>query len=70
MTERNAKIVAAAIVLDGEAEWIAAAAAHCHCCPLCCDAPCAACLAGGVCDQFRCTCDDYDEDEEEEHDDW
>lgn len=62
---RKARLIACAAVLDGESEWIAAAAARCQQCPICRDTPCDACLAGGVCDNLRCTCDDYLDDPED-----
>jgi hypothetical protein len=40
---------------------IRAAALACHCCPVCCSPPCDGCLAGGVCDDAACRCDELDE---------
>lgn len=40
---------------------VRAAALACHCCPVCCSPPCDGCLAGGVCDDAACRCDELDE---------
>lgn len=40
---------------------IRSAALACHCCPVCCSPPCDGCLAGGVCDDAACRCDELDE---------
>jgi hypothetical protein len=48
---------------EAYAEWLAATG--CRCCHVCWENPCGACQQGGVCDRFRCTCDDEPDDEEE-----
>lgn len=55
--------VAAMIDDDDESVWISAADARCRNCPLCSERPCSACLAGGVCDHARCSCDDDSHDD-------
>ena len=40
------------------AEYVANAAKTCRCCNVCWSNPCAACLAGGICDDMVCHCDD------------
>lgn len=43
---------------------------YCSCCPLCSDPPCDGAMAGGVCDQAPCRCDDdWDEDEDYDRED-
>lgn len=43
---------------DGRQAWFDNAARICRCCPFCSSRPCDGCLAGGVCDRMRCTCED------------
>lgn len=33
-------------------------ATHCRCCRTCASAPCDGVMAGGMCDEARCSCDD------------
>lgn len=54
-----------------EKEWIIGAAKDCRCCSRCWECPCGGCLAGGICDDHRCSCDDphentFDEDDGED----
>lgn len=39
-------------------EVIEAFAKDCRCPPCCADMPCAGAMAGGICDDRRCRCDD------------
>lgn len=48
--------------------FVAMMAKHCHCCPACRNPPCDGALAGGMCDQSRCRCDDESDDYEDEED--
>ncbi len=41
---------------------VEAAAKGCRNCPSCSECPCPACLAGGVCDDRECHCDEKEED--------
>jgi len=43
-------------------------AKNCRCCRTCGDVPCAGVMAGGLCDDARCSCDD--EREEDDRDDF
>lgn len=70
MSCERARLVAQAIVADDYAEFIAACAEHCRCCPSCTGTPCEGCCGGGVCDQFRCTCNDDLCDEDDGALDW
>lgn len=46
-------------------EVIEGAAKDCRCCPDCeVTRPCDGCLAGGICDHFRCTCGETEDDED------
>ena len=49
--------------------WIENAAKGCKCCSACYERPCAACLAGGVCDAFPCHCDDNPASDDDDADD-
>lgn len=50
--------------------FIASCSKVCRCCPQCCDHPCAGTMAGGLCDEMRCHCDDEpDVDENGDFDD-
>jgi len=40
---------------------IAVASKSCDCCPECQQHPCDGALAGGLCDQIRCVCDELDQ---------
>jgi hypothetical protein len=37
---------------------------ECDCCPECNQCPCDGVMAGGLCDNMPCNCDDYEEPEE------
>jgi len=50
-------------------EFVAEMAAHCRNCMECSECPCGACLAGGICDQSRCTCDDPPDDDDGRYED-
>ncbi len=39
---------------------VSTAAKACRCCQVCSDVPCAGCMAGGMCDQTTCRCQDDD----------
>jgi hypothetical protein len=51
--------------VDSEERFIHEAAKGCRdgCGLTCGDRPCAACLAGGVCDQSDCECEEFDPEE-------
>lgn len=42
--------------------FVEASAKDCRNCPSCSECPCPACLAGGVCDDRECSCDEKEED--------
>lgn len=67
-----ALVLAAVVLANAEADWIAEAAMRCQCCPLCSmtGSPCEGCMAGGICDAWRCTCDDEDDDLYEDECGW
>jgi hypothetical protein len=44
---------------------VEACSKYCQCCASCSDHPCAGSMAGGICDQARCHCDDEREDSED-----
>lgn len=39
-------------------QWIVNCAEACNCCPNCGSVPCGGCMAGGMCDNSPCRCDD------------
>lgn len=45
---------------EGFDAWLAEAAKDCRQCSGCCEVPCPACAAGGVCDDMPCRCGDRD----------
>ncbi len=49
--------------------FILDAARDCRCCQDCSECPCPGCLAGGICDDDECHCDDYGYDYDQEEDD-
>lgn len=44
-------------------EFFEQCAKYCRCCRVCGDVPCAATMAGGLCDEARCSCDDWNSDD-------
>lgn len=46
--------------------FVTDAAVTCRCCSRCWDSPCGACLAGGICDEMACHCDDEPEDDDDD----
>lgn len=50
-------------------ELIERMAKVCRCCPECGAPPCDGCMAGGMCDEFRCSCDDEHEDDFDDEED-
>lgn len=51
---------------DSYQRFILAAAEDCRCCQDCSECPCGGCLAGGICDDMACHCDDEPEEFEED----
>ena len=51
---------------DDYQRFILAAAEACRCCQDCSECPCGGCLAGGICDDMACHCDDEPEEFEED----
>lgn len=49
-------------------EFVNACSKHCQCCGRCGDHPCPGSMAGGICDQARCYCDDEPEDRDDAYD--
>lgn len=43
---------------DDYRRFVLAAARDCRCCQDCSECPCGGCLAGGMCDDAECHCDD------------